>query len=401
MKSAPKNHKQAHRAPQRAARRGVSRTPHLARVVSPCHNVRRAISHRSIQSQPTLSQSSQRFSTSGFSALRQPSATLSSRAFSSTISKSYPIATPIASIHRHFHSSPPQFMAIRRAQATQTDVPSSNNSTSQQQQHDNEQSEDGDEAPADNQSEQQTAFTIRDALLIKQTTTNVIRENEEIISSLKGLASAPLNSMLKLTQLENIIGGVTLEVIQELARVGEIHLPDIGMGTIAAQNFNTLFQMLIIQNPQHGLKQAQLEQWEAIFEIAYGVEPDVTHGVRISYASALSISQEYYNAVNTDGFKKAAHELVLKHPLPENPSPMQIRLAYQLRQMDVSELIAPILQSIYAKYDYHGDEGFALMKVALEEHIAEPEIVTLLSRTQRLIYQGIDLDSDTLIETTE
>eukprot|EP00461_Guttulinopsis_vulgaris_P004206 UN04207 len=84
-----------------------------------------------------------------------------------------------------------------------------------------------------NDGQERLPFTVRDALLIKDTLIESIRDDENVKASLKHLGTAHINAMLKDTQIQNLLGSGTLSVIQHLAREGEIKLPDIGTGTLA------------------------------------------------------------------------------------------------------------------------------------------------------------------------
>jgi len=241
-------------------------------------------------------------------------------------------------------------------------------------------------------------FSVTDAIKIKEALIDGIKGSDSIKESLSHLGTAHINSMLKQTQIENLVGQATLEVIQQLARAGEISLPDIGSGTIAAQNFNTLYSLLQLQDNTGKLKELSDEQWCIIMEMTFGTDQVVTRNVSISDKAAIKIATDYRNAVSTKKFKDEISERMMEQPLPPGGNPIQLKLAHELRQMEISNIVAPILEGIYGKYQFDGHEGFCLMKKAMEQHISNGDVVSILNEAQRHIIEASGLDQHVILE---
>lgn len=276
-----------------------------------------------------------------------------------------------------------------------------NNNTIADTEHISAQANDGEyvaeEDPDDGQ--ERLPFTVKDALLIKNTLIDSLREDENVKASLGHLGTANINAMLKQTQIENLVGSGTLSVIQCLATDGVITLPDIGVGTIAAQNFNTLYQLLQLQDETGVLKQKQDELWCVLMELTFGTDHVITQNVKISDQAAIKIATKYLEAVSNESFYKEVEERMTKYPIPAGgANPLTMKLAHEMRQMELTNIVSPILENIYSKYQYDGAEGYCLMKKAMEEHIANPEVVTLLNKAQQHIIDASGLDQHAILE---
>ena len=87
-----------------------------------------------------------------------------------------------------------------------------------------------------------------------------------------------------------------------------------------------------------------------------------------------------------------------KYPVPPGGNPMQLKMIHELRQMEVSNVVSPILEGIYSNFQFDGDEGFCLMKKAMEEHITDGTIVPILNEAQRYIVEASGLDQSAILE---
>lgn len=249
-----------------------------------------------------------------------------------------------------------------------------------------------------NDGETRVPFSIKDAIKIKGAIIDALKSDTSVRQSLTNIGAGAFDSMLKQTEIDNLVGFVTLHVIQHLARNGDISLPDIGAGTVAAQNFNTLYSVLQFQDGSGKLKQLSDEQWCAVMELTFGTDPVITQNVSISDKAAIKIASEYRSRVQSKAFYQEVQEKLMQYPIDPSATPKQLELTMKLRQMELSQILSPILEGIYSQYQFDGAEGFCLMKKAMEVHSSHGEIVEILNDAQRAITEASGLDPFDILE---
>lgn len=224
-------------------------------------------------------------------------------------------------------------------------------------------------------------FTLEDALTVRLEIIETLRD-ERVSAAFKRVARSTGDIMSRWNAIQNLLSSVTYQVLEDLTAANKVNLPTLGKGHQAAHNFNTIYQVIALTEDGLRLRTAMDEQWTALLEVAFDIDPALTRNAKISTETARKIAYMYLEFTKTEEFAKMVDEAMedVEVAPDEHTTPAIARqLEKRQREQVLGSVLSPFLERVYSRYQYDGDEGFVLMQKALGDHFVDPEIVEVLN----------------------